>query len=83
MRNVPHNVYCNKFLVTDTYIEDKITGIRYVNRTELESENSCRQVCDWTQRLTCEILKGFTNLRVPNRNFFVEKDEFGDPKPKL
>lgn len=76
MRN---NIYCNKFLITDTYIEDKITWIRYVNRNELEAENWCRQVCDQTKRIVCEVLNHFHNLRIPNRNFF-EKDEFGDPK---
>lgn len=76
MRN---NIYCNRFILNEHDVEENTSGIRYINQSVFKSEVSCHSVCDSIKRQTCEILNHFPNLRVPNRNFFVEKDKFGDP----
>jgi len=79
MRN---NIYCNRFILNDTDIEENTSWIRYVNENVFKSEVWCHKVCETIQRQTCEILNHFKNLRVPNRNYFIEKDKFWDEKEK-
>lgn len=69
MRN---NIYCNKFRLEQTHIEDTQTGIHYILESDLKSDTLCHNICDSVKRRTCEILQHFQKLRVPNRNYFIK-----------
>jgi hypothetical protein len=39
------NPYCTKFVRNPKYVEDLETGIRYLNRKDLEQDQNCQLVC--------------------------------------
>ena len=78
MRN---NIYCNKFILNSTDVEDNTTWIKYIHRKDLVCETGCISVCDAFQRKICDVLLHFDKITpvkvLRNRNL----DEFWDEKP--
>ena len=70
MRN---NIYCNKFILEETHIEDTTNWIHYILEKDLRMDQCCNSVCESVQRRTCEVLQHFQKLRVPNKNYFLKK----------
>jgi hypothetical protein len=57
------------------------TGIRYLNRKDLEQDQNCQLVCTKINMWVCHILNHFDKIERPILRIPKELDRFWDDKP--